>query len=92
MADGDEELFRYLEKEFAGDRAVTILKELRAIFRKYMTEQGSKSSEEKIAAVLEMQPDLDPTTAALMANIYVAADGIMTALAIHLARGEASTR
>jgi hypothetical protein len=88
MSEPDDELFRYLEKEFRSDRAVAIVKDLRDMFLKYMTELGPSSAEKKLEAVLDMQPNLDPGMAATLAQAYVVADAIMTAVAIHLARTE----
>lgn len=84
----DDDLFRYLEKDIRGDRAKAIVIELRSIFLKYMTELGPKSGEEKLDALYESQPEIDPAFAVMMAQVYVAADGIMTAVALHLARTE----
>ena len=53
-----------------------------------MTEIGPTSAQQKLDALLDTQPDLDAATAVMMAQLYVAADGIMTAVALYLARSE----
>jgi hypothetical protein len=88
MGESDE-LFRYLEKEFHGDRAAPVVKELRASFRKYMTELGPGSVREKAAAFQLVEPNADPVEVMRVANLYAVADGIMTAVALHLARSQA---
>jgi predicted DNA-binding protein (UPF0278 family) len=90
MTENDDDLFRYLERDMQSDRATEIVKELRAWYRKYMTEFGPVSAEAKVKAVMDSQPDTDPLFANVLAQIQVAADGILTSVAIHLARAQRS--
>jgi hypothetical protein len=86
VSDPDDALFRNLEREMNGDRAITIMTELREWFNKYMTDLGPKVAKERYDAVLQEQPDADQAAAAMVAQQYAVADGVMSAVAIHLAR------
>jgi hypothetical protein len=84
----DDDLFEYLEREFKNDRANAILTNIRATYSKFMTEVGPAHGKLKLDALFDAQPDFDPTLASTMAQIQVAADAIMLAVAIQLAQIE----
>jgi hypothetical protein len=86
-----DELFVSLQSQTQRDRAAAILAELREVFVQYVTSVGPGSTEEKLVAVRETQPELHPAAAAITAQTYVVADAVMTALATHLARAESAT-
>jgi hypothetical protein len=85
-SESDDELFRRWENEFGGERAIASFRELRELYASYMNEIGMKAATEKAEATIAALPGTDATTAAVIANIQVAADAILSAVAVHLAR------
>jgi hypothetical protein len=87
VTEGDD-LFEYLEREIKNVLAKVILGNIRATYLKFMTEIGPSHGKLKLDALYDSQPDFDPATANMMAQVQVAADGIMLAVAIQLAQTE----
>jgi len=90
MGVDDDKLFGQLEAPIERERAVAILAELREVFVEYVTAVGPRSADEKLAAVRDAQPELHPAAAVITAQMYVVADAVMAALAVHLASAAAA--
>lgn len=89
MGEGDDELFRYLEREIKGERAAEIVKELRATYLKYLADLGPVSTQAKIEAGFAARPDADAATVAQIAQTQVMGDAILAAVALYLANHDA---
>lgn len=87
MSDADE-LFRYLERQVKGDKAMAAAEEMRAIYVKYMQEMGPEEARRKLEAVEAAMPSAmdDPATAAMTVHGQVSAEAVITAVVLFLAR------
>ena len=90
MGVNDDRLFGQLESPIQRERAIAILEGLREVFVEYVTAVGPGSAQEKLDADRDAQPELHSAAALITAQMYVVADTVRTAFAVHLAHSENS--